>query len=248
MVNDAAQVAPLIHNEIGDDRDDIRPGDRVLLIVENDAGFARFLLDAAREKGFKGLVTSRGAAALTLTREHNPDVITLDIHLPDIDGWRVLERLKRDPVTRHIPICVISTDDARDRAFEQGSFAFLAKPIQSKDVLDGLLDRMVQTMNSARRRVMVADPALASEVASATRLGGNDIEIVTAPDLGAAAQAALKQEADCLVLQGNQLNSFAERLQSANVTTDGVQMRVPVVAYRNGTGEPASLDTLPQNL
>ena len=69
----------------------------MLLIVENDAGFARFLLDAAREKGFKGLVTALGAAALTLAREYNPDAITLDIHLPDIDGWRVLERLKKDP-------------------------------------------------------------------------------------------------------------------------------------------------------
>ena len=88
----------------------------MLLIVENDVGFARFLLDAAREKGFKGLVTSLGAAALTLAREYNPDAITLDIHLPDIDGWRVLERLKNDSATRHIPVCVVSTDDARDRA------------------------------------------------------------------------------------------------------------------------------------
>ena len=74
----------------------IQPGDRVLLIVENDLAFARFLLDAAREKGFKGLVTSLGAGALTLAREYKPDAITLDIYLPDIDGWRVLDRLKND--------------------------------------------------------------------------------------------------------------------------------------------------------
>ena len=81
-------------NEVGDDRDDIEPGDRVLLIVENDVGFARFLLDTAREKGMKGLVTSLGAAALTLAREYKPHAITLDIYLPDIEGWRVLERLR----------------------------------------------------------------------------------------------------------------------------------------------------------
>ena len=110
----APEPAPLnrLINEYGDDRDEIRAGDRVLLIVENDTGFARFLLDAAREKGFKGLVTSLGAAALALTREYDPDAISLDIHLPDIDGWRVLERLKKDPATRHIPVCVVSTDDA----------------------------------------------------------------------------------------------------------------------------------------
>ena len=86
-------------NEAGDDRDIIEPGDRVLLIVENDLGFARFLLDTAREKGFKGLVTSLGAAALALTREYKPTAITLDIFLPDIEGWRVLERLKNDMAT-----------------------------------------------------------------------------------------------------------------------------------------------------
>ena len=78
-------------NEADDDRDAIHPGDRVLLIVENDLAFARVLLDAAREQGFKGLVTSLGAAALALAREYKPAAITLDIFLPDIDGWRVLD-------------------------------------------------------------------------------------------------------------------------------------------------------------
>ncbi len=74
----------------------------MLLIVENDLGFARVLLETAREKGFKGLVTSLGAAALTMAREYKPHALTLDIFLPDIDGWRVLERLKNDVATRHI--------------------------------------------------------------------------------------------------------------------------------------------------
>src|SRR5262249_30811345 len=102
-------VPPLV-NEAGDDRDTIQPGDRVLLIVENDLGFASFLLDAAREKGFKGLVTSLGAAALALAREYEPDALTLDIFLPDVEGWRVLDRLKNDMNTRHIPVCVVSTE------------------------------------------------------------------------------------------------------------------------------------------
>src|SRR5207253_65576 len=78
-------------NEVSDDRDYIRPCDKVLLIIENDLAFSRFLLDTAREAGWKGLVSSRGAAGLALTREYKPDAITLDINLPDIDGWRVLE-------------------------------------------------------------------------------------------------------------------------------------------------------------
>ena len=89
---------PLLVNEAGDDRDDIQPGDRVVLIVENDLPFAKVLLETARENGFKGLVTSQGAAALALAREFTADLITLDMNLPDIDGWRVLDRLKSDLV------------------------------------------------------------------------------------------------------------------------------------------------------
>ena len=127
-------------DELGDDRDNIQPGDCVLLIVENDHRFARFLLDTAREKGFKGLVTSLGAAALVMVREYKPNAITFDISLPDIDGWRVLERLKNDIAHRHIPVHVISTEDAGERALHAGARRFLAKPIQSKDLVDRLLD------------------------------------------------------------------------------------------------------------
>jgi response regulator RpfG family c-di-GMP phosphodiesterase len=90
-------------NETGDDRDAIHPGDRTLLIVENDLAFAKLLADVAHDAGFKTLVTAFGAAALSLARQYRPSAITLDISLPDIDGWRVLERLKSDFDTRHIP-------------------------------------------------------------------------------------------------------------------------------------------------
>src|SRR4029078_1571578 len=103
-------------NEADDDRDDVQPGDKTVLIVENDIGFARILLDAARQKGLKGVVSTSGAGALAMIKEDQPAVLTLDIYLPDMQGWRVLERLKADLGTRHIPVCVVSTDDARDRA------------------------------------------------------------------------------------------------------------------------------------
>ncbi len=130
-----SEVGQLI-NEMNDDRDFIQPGDRVILIVENDLGFARFMMDTAREKGYKCLFTSLGAVALALTYDYKPDAILLDIHLLDMQGWRVLERLKNDTATRHVPVCVISTDDSRNRAITSGALGFVAKPIESRDVLD----------------------------------------------------------------------------------------------------------------
>src|SRR5205814_969127 len=93
---------------IADDAGDVRSGDRVLLIVENDVGFARFLLDVARERGFKGVLAHQGGAALAIARDVRPAAISLDINLPDIDGWRVLDRLKHDLAMRHIPVQIIT--------------------------------------------------------------------------------------------------------------------------------------------
>ena len=73
-----------------------------------------------------------------MIREYQPAVLTLDIYLPDMQGWRVLERLKADLATRHIPVCVISTDESRERALKSGALAFIAKPIQTRDTLDAL--------------------------------------------------------------------------------------------------------------
>ena len=103
--------------------------------------FAQWLLDLTREKGFKGIVTSRGNTGLELVREFSPTAITLDISLPDISGWKVLDRLKTDLTTRHIPVFVISADDEPENALKQGAFRFLTKPIAQNE-----------SMKSSRRR------------------------------------------------------------------------------------------------
>ena len=94
---------------------------RLILIVENEASFAKFLLEMAHENGFKGLITARGGAAIATAREIKPHAITLDINLPDIDGWRVLNRLKDDVATRHIPVQLITTEEeVRERGLSSG--------------------------------------------------------------------------------------------------------------------------------
>ena len=107
--------APMALSASSDDRDAIVPGDRVVLIVEDDAMFASVLLELAREEGFKGLIAHDGATALALAHRYKPHAITLDIGLPDMDGWALLDLLKHDPRTRHVPIHVISVDDQKQR-------------------------------------------------------------------------------------------------------------------------------------
>ena len=227
-------------NEVGDDRDDIQAGDKVLLIAENDLGFARILLERARQNDFKGIVTSMGAAALALAREYKPTAITLDIHLPDIDGWRVLERLKNDITTRHVPICVISTDEARERALTSGSLAFLAKPIKSTDLIDELLKIIADFNRRAVKTVLVVDADQARRGRILDGINADDVNVTAIADSSAAIQTIQSGQVDCIVI-GPHSSEFATELAVA--VGDRDFNRMPVIVY--GDGKEVALDSAP---
>jgi CheY-like chemotaxis protein len=217
-------------NSASDDRDDIATGDRVMLIVENDIGFAKVLLESARSCGFKGLVTSTGASALTLTREFLPAVITLDIHLPDMEGWRILDRLKSDLLTRHVPICVVSTDDARDRALQAGALAFVAKPLQSADVARNAIEQLARYIERPLKRLAVVMPPspLRTELLESL---DSDVDAVVA---GSAAEApAALIGADCVVVDDSLAPFGPEDVLDALAQRAGV-CQLPVVLHRSG--------------
>ncbi|MGB9285479.1 MAG: HAMP domain-containing protein, partial [Candidatus Sulfotelmatobacter sp.] len=114
--------------KIEDDRDNLQPEDAVLLIVEDDTHYARVLCDLSRDKGFKVLVATRGAEALALANEYHPTAVSLDVFLPDMLGWTVLNHLKQDPATRHIPVQMLTLDEDRHHGLARGAFAFVTKP------------------------------------------------------------------------------------------------------------------------
>src|SRR5436305_14472664 len=145
----ASSPTAIVHDvELDDDRNLIQPGDPVLLIVEDDVTFARILLDMAHDRGIKALVALRGETALTLAREFGPRAITLDINLPDMAGWTILDRLKHDPATRHIPVHVISGDENRRRGLALGALTYLEKSVTTENL--NLAFDTIQ--NSIRRR------------------------------------------------------------------------------------------------
>ncbi len=111
-----------------DDRNTIGVDDSTLLIIEDDPHYARILLGIARTQGFKGLVANRGQLALTLAREYLPTAITLDVFLPDMLGWTVLNNLKLDPTTRHIPVQMLSVEEQRQHGLSHGAFSYLVNP------------------------------------------------------------------------------------------------------------------------
>jgi HAMP domain-containing protein/signal transduction histidine kinase/CheY-like chemotaxis protein len=231
------KLPSLLINEIGDDREHIDPGDRVLLIVENDLAFARLLLETAHEKGFKALVTSLGAAALAMAREYNPHALTLDIFLPDIEGWRVLERLKNDVATRHIPVYVISTEEARERALVSGARAFLAKPVPNKATLDELFDELIEFLSRQQRRLLVVDPDSVRRQRVVQFLSGSDIEVLAAGDGGAALQMIQEQPIDCLVIDAR-----APALSAIRNSPSVLRFPLPIIVYAESASRAEEID------
>ncbi|MFN2633135.1 MAG: response regulator, partial [Thermoanaerobaculia bacterium] len=137
--------------EVLDDRREIGSEDRTILIVDNDENFARFLMDMAHENGFKALVATQGPEALALAQQHRLEAITLDIQLPIIDGWRVLDRLKTNLATRHVPVYVITTEEDTTRGLALGARGVVTKPIKTKETLDQLFSS-IQTFLARREK------------------------------------------------------------------------------------------------
>jgi CheY-like chemotaxis protein len=171
----------------------------VLLIVEDDPGFARILLDTAREKGFKGLIALRGDVGLDLARQFKPDAITLDLQLPVIGGWTLLDRLKHDPATRHIPIHIISASDERQRGLQLGAIAYLQKPVTREALIEAFAGMKGFVERKVRNLLVVEDDQ--AQRSSIVELIGNGDVVTTAVGSGAEALAALKEQRfDCMVL------------------------------------------------
>jgi CheY-like chemotaxis protein len=234
----ADDAAPAFADTAGDDRNDIAADDKVLLIVENDLAFARVLLEAARRTGFKALVTTSGAGALALTREVQPSVITLDIFLPDMEGWRILERLKSDLSTRHTPVCVVSTDDSRQRALAAGAIGFLAKPLQSVDVVDDALAQLWQLAGRRERRLLVAMPEspLRDELVACLDA---DTEIIVAATGDAAREAMAQGGLDAVVVDAG-LAAFGPEDLVDTFETRPLARQLPVVLLPDSDTESAA--------
>ncbi|MBG9388421.1 HAMP domain-containing protein [Caenimonas sp. DR4.4] len=182
-----------------DDRDAIVEGDKAVLVIEDDPHYARILLGLARDKGFKGLVATRGAHGLALARQFRPTAILLDIFLPDMLGWTVLNQLKLDPATRHIPVQIVSMEEERQHGLSHGAFAYLVKE-PTTDNLEIAFDRIREFTVPRTKRLLVVEDNEIERNAVVELLGYKDIEIVATGRGDAALELMRDQPFDCVVL------------------------------------------------
>jgi CheY-like chemotaxis protein/signal transduction histidine kinase/HAMP domain-containing protein len=207
----AADPAPLIPRELvqraaeppvvqsPDDREQIRQGDLVLLIVEDDPHFALVIADLAREHGFKVLIAARGADALDLVKVYKPAAVTLDVFLPDMLGWSILGQLKQDAETRHIPVQMLTLDEDRQHGLSLGAFSFLTKPVENSELRAALAKIKNFTKPRLKHLVIVEDNE-AEQLSIAELLAHDDIDIATFASGKDALAYLREQSCDCVVL------------------------------------------------
>ena len=235
--------------QIPDDRLEIQAGDAILLIVEDDPHYARILIDLARDRGFKVLHAVRGDDALELAKQYQPTAVSLDVFLPDMLGWNVLSQIKQNPLTRHIPVQIITLDEDRQHGLARGAFSFVTKPTTREGISDAL-SKIKEFSQPRRRRLLVVEDNKAEQMGIQELLGHDDIEIVSAATGKEALETLRQQPCDCVVLDLRlpDMSGFEvlECMRSEPALAD-----VPVVVFTGrelSAGEDAQLHTMARSI
>ena len=184
---------------IEDDRNNLQPGDAILLVVEDDIHYARILCDLSRDKGFKVLLATRGTEALVLARELHPTAVSLDVSLPDMLGWTVLNHLKQDPATRHIPVQMLTVNEDWHHGLSHGAFAFVTKPT-TREGLASTIDRIRDYARPRRKRLLVVEDEPAQQLSIRALLDYTDIDVDVVSTGQGALAAVGNEKYDCIVL------------------------------------------------
>jgi len=242
-------VTELPTEKIEDDRENLQPDDNVLLIVEDDPQYAQILRDLAHDKGFKVLVAMRGADALAVAREYHPSAVSLDVFLPDMLGWTVLNHLKQDAATRHIPVQMLTLDEDRHHGLARGAFSFITKPT-STEGLEKALTRIKEYSSSRRKRLLVVEDNPAEQFTIQELLGYDDIDVKVVGTGSDALDTINTESFDCVVLDLRlpDMSGFdvLERLRGIPSASD-----LPVIVFTGkelSPEEDAQLHTLARSV
>jgi signal transduction histidine kinase/DNA-binding response OmpR family regulator/HAMP domain-containing protein len=185
---------------VADDRDHLQPGDPALLLIEDDADFAQIVVQMVREAGFKALHAKEGHAGLELARQYRPSGIILDVGLPDMDGWAVMERLAADQTVRNIPVhFVTAAAVGADRARTLGAVGFLSKPF-GRDQLCSVIHNLEESAGIKLRKILLVEDDAPLRTALSTLLTGKDMEVAAVGSSAEALEQLRSRAFGCMIL------------------------------------------------
>lgn len=192
-------LAKDIPPSLADDRDTIGKDDKVLLIVEDDLNFARALLDFARKKGYKVVHIARGDEALPAATTYNPVGILLDIQLPVKDGLTIMDELKKNTATRHIPVHILSSFEVKKESLSRGAIDFVSKPVTT-DQMASVLEKIEKAMTTGAKKVLIVEDNTYHAKALAYFLSTNKVAAEISEDIQQSIQSLEKEEVNCVIL------------------------------------------------
>ena len=185
---------------VNDDRANIEATDLVALIVEDDAPFAQILVDVAREVGFKAIAARMVTTALGLLQNTDFHAVTLDLQLPGEEGWTLLDILKHDRTTRHLPVQIISVEDNKHRGYSMGAFRCLTKPL-SRETLSQSFEDLISFVKTPERRVLVVEDNDAERDSVVQLIAGeDDVDAVAVATAEEGLEMMREHEFRCIVL------------------------------------------------
>lgn len=192
-------ISPNIPAAIPDDRDAVKPGDKVILIVEDDTGFAKALLDYARGKGYKGIVAVSGDEGIRLAGLHNPIGILLDIQLPVKDGWEVMDELKGSASTKHIPVHIMSSYQVKHESLVKGAIDFINKPM-AFDQMQDVFKKIEHILAKKEKKVLIVEENPQHAKALAYFLQNFNITPEIKSSVDDSVKALKAKDVDCVIL------------------------------------------------
>ena len=198
-VADTQYISDTIPESVPDDRNTIVAGDKTMLIVEDDTNFAKALLEFTRERGYKGVVTVRGDEAFNLAVNYKPMGVLLDIQLPIKSGWEVMEELKSNAMTRHIPVHIMSSHKLRQESMLKGAVNFLDKPVAYEQIPE-VFRRIEQILNQESQKVLIIEDNSKHAEALSFFLENNNIRSQISSDISKGVETLQKDGINCVIL------------------------------------------------
>ncbi len=228
--------------EIRDDRRETKPGDKSLLIIEDDSTFAEVLLNLAQSRGFKGIIAEDGETGLHFADFYKPSAIILDIRLPGMDGWQVMERLKSNPATRHIPVHFMSAMENQYDAMSMGAIGYLSKPV-STEALEVAFKKIENVISKPVKKLLVVESREAQKNSIIELMGSGDVITVTAATGEEALHLLKTNPFDAMILDPVLTDMRGVELLEQMDNNENIS-QLPIIIYSENEPDPREMEKL----
>ena len=222
-------ISETIPDEIADDRHEIKPGDEIILIIEDDVNFAKALMDFARQKGYKVISAVRGDTGIELAATWLPTGILLDIQLPIKSGWEVIEAIKENPKTKHIPVHMMSSHQMKKESLLKGAVDFINKPVAFEQ-LDTIFDKIKYVLEKRENKVLIIEDNYKHAKALAYYLGTYNVNTEIFQTVEDSINSLHKKDVDCVILDKSVTQGDSDTLLETIRSNEGFE-NLPIILF-----------------